>query len=451
MNPNDPDSSKQDSSITSSSKAGLPEYNPSKAGLSEQGMSEPDLSEQGLSRHSISRQAQLDQNPPEKIHLDIGFMRLTDSAPLIIAQELHFFERFGLQVKLCREVSWANIRDKVAIGALDAAQMLAPMPLLSTPGQQANNRAFITGLMLSLNGNAITLATGICEQLNLSTDDSPCDRPEPILAARRLKQLISTRPKQLTLATVYAHSMHTFQLRHWLESGGICPDKDVQIIVLPPEQMVENLARGAIDGFCVGEPWNTAAIQAGIGSALVSGYQIWNNAPEKALVVTEHWHQQHPGSHLRLRMAIMAAAAWLSEPENRLAATGILASKEYLNLPEHLIKPALLGDFQYSKQCKPLSNPDFMVFHRYLAGFPWRSRGECLLRQSYALLDKTAEDNEISALVTNVYRTDLYREAASLLDYTYPDQDSKSEGSHSSAYTFEEGIELGPDLILSAE
>lgn len=436
MNPSDSDSSKPGLDKTSPSRTGSPETESSKP---------------SVSRQSISRQAQLEQNPPEKTHLEVGFMRLTDSAPLIIAQERHLFERYGLQVKLNREVSWANIRDKVAIGALDAAQMLAPMPLLSTSAQQADNNGFITGLMLSLNGNAITLATGIIEQLRLPGNDLSCDRPDPIATAQHLKQLIAAQPRQLTLATVYPHSMHTFQLRHWLESGGISPDKDVKIIVLPPEQMVENLARGAIDGFCVGEPWNTAAVQAGIGCALVSGYQIWNNAPEKALVVTERWHQQHPGSHLRLRMAVMEAASWLSRHSNRLAATSILASKEYLDLPEHLIKPALLGDFQYSKQCKPVSNPDFMVFHRYHAGFPWRSRGECLLRQSYVLLDKTAEDNEINAVVEKVYRTDLYRQAASLLDYACPTQDTKSEGQHDSTHIFEEGIELGADLILGAE
>lgn len=443
MNTNDPNSSKQGSSKKLPSTK-----NASKTAVRDYSTSKPESSKQGLSEQSPSRLSQLEQHPPEKTDLNIGFMRLSDSAPLIIAQQQRFFERFGLQVKLCREVSWANIRDKVAIGALDAAQMLAPMPLLSTPGQHAKHSVFITGLMLSLNGNAITLSTGLCEQLNLAVDGSPYGRPEPILAAQRLRQLISTQSRQLTLATVYPHSMHSLQLRHWLKLGGICPDKDLKIIVLPPEQMVKNLAQGAIDGFCVGEPWNTAAIQAGIGSALVSGYQIWNNAPEKALVVTEHWHQQHPATHLRLRMAIMAASAWLSKPENRVTTAGILASKAFLDLPEHLIKPALLGNFQYSKQGKPVNNPDFIVFHRYLAGFPWRSRGECLLRQSYALQDRLVGDNKISALVKKVYRTDLYREAASLLDYRYPKQDSKPEASHGSAYTFEEGIELGADLIL---
>ncbi|MBQ0719349.1 MAG: ABC transporter substrate-binding protein [Gammaproteobacteria bacterium] len=386
-------------------------------------------------------------SPAEKNNLDIGFMRLTDSAPLIIAQEKHFFERFGLTVNLKREVSWANIRDKVAIGSLDAAQMLAPMPLLTSPGIDHCKSPFITGLMLSLNGNAITLAEKISKQLDLP----PSDQPDPILAAQRLKKFIETQPRQLTLATVYPYSLHTFQLRHWLQSGGISPDRDIKIIVLPPEQMVDNLARGLIDGFCVGEPWNTVAVQSGIGSTMVSGYQIWNNAPEKILAVTERWHQQNPSTHLRLRLALMEAASWLSDPENRQLAISILARKQYLNLPEHMIKPALLGNFQYSKQSKAVENTDFIVFHRYHAGFPWRSRAEYLLRKNFELQGRTADRNKIYPLIKKVYRTDLYREAAALLGYDCPTDDYKDEGKNNTTYTFSAGIQLGPDLILNGE
>lgn len=383
----------------------------------------------------------------EKTHLDIGFMRLTDSAPLIIAQEKHFFERFGLKVKLSREVSWANIRDKVAVGSLDAAQMLAPMPLLTSPGTDHCQSPFITGLMLSLNGNAITLSDKISTQLDLP----PGDQPDPILAARRLKECLKTRPEQLTLATVYPYSLHTFQLRHWLESGGISPDRDVKIIVLPPEQMVDSLSRGLIDGFCVGEPWNSVAVQSGIGSTLVSGYQIWNNAPEKALVVAERWHQENPSTHLRLRLALMEAATWLSHPENRLLAISLLAKKQYLNLPEHVLKPALQGSFQYSKQSLPVANPDFIVFHRYHAGFPWRSRAEYLLRKNFELQGRTITCNEICPLIKKVYRTDLYREAATFLDYNCPTSDYKDEGNSDAIHTLTDGIKLGPDLFLNGE
>ncbi len=388
-------------------------------------------------------------SPAEKTQLNIGFMRLSDSAPLIIAHEQKFFERYGLEVTLSREVSWANVRDKVAVGTLDASQMLAPMPLVTSPGLKNTSGPFITGLMLSLNGNAITLSSGLSKQLDVERNKTGDNCPDPVLAARQLGEIVRTLPRQLTLATVYPYSMHTFQLRHWLRLGGICPDLDVNIIVLPPEQMVDNLARGIIDGFCVGEPWNTAAVQAGIGSSVVSGYQLWNNAPEKALVVTEHWHNKHPFTHLRLRLAIMEAATWLSQQENREASVPILARKQYLDLPEHMIKPALLGDFQYNKHSRALKNQDFIVFHRYQAGFPWRSRAEYLLRKNFELQGITIDDSEACTLIEKVYRADLYREAALLLGYDSPSTDYKNEGSHATSYLFEGSIELGPDLFLN--
>lgn len=389
--------------------------------------------------------------PAEKTQLNIGFMRLSDSAPLIIAQEQKFFQRYGLDVALSREMSWANVRDKVAVGTLDASQMLAPMPLVSSPRLKNTSGPFITGLMLNLNGNAITLSSGLSKQIDVAANKTGDHCPDPVLAARQLGEIVTTLPRQLTLATVYPYSMHTFQLRHWLALGGICPDRDVKIIVLPPEQMVDNLARGIIDGFCVGEPWNTAAVQAGIGSSVVSGYQLWNNAPEKALVVTEHWHNKHPSTHLRLRLAIMEAAAWLAHQENRQASVSILARKQYLDLPEHMIKPALLGHFQYNKHSGAIKNQDFIVFHRYQAGFPWLSRAEYLLRKNIGLQGSTIEDSEACQLIEKVYRADLYREAASFLGYSYPSIDYKNEGSHATSYLTEDSIELGPDLFLNGE
>ena len=391
----------------------------------------------------------------EKSQLNIGFMRLTDSAPLIIAQELHFFERYGLEVTLSREVSWANVRDKVAVGALDASPMLAPMPLVTSPGLKNNTSPFITGLMLSLNGSAITLASELYKQLDLgalvSSLNCGDNRPDPVLAAQKLGQIINVLPGQLTLAIAYPYSMDTFQLRHWLKLGGLCPDRDVKIIVLPPEEMVDNLARGAIDGFCVGELWSSVAVQTGIGSTVVSGCQRWNNVPEQALVVTEHWHKSYPSTHLRLRLSIMEAATWLSQPENLQASVSILARKNYLDLPEHLLKSALLGPYQYSKQGGLEENPDFIVFNRYQAGFPWRSSAECLLGENFELQGVSSEHSEATQLIEKVYRTDLYREAAAVLGYSCPSTDYKIEGCNSSASLCEHTKDRDRGLFLNGD
>ena len=379
----------------------------------------------------------------EKTRLHVGFMRLTDAAPLAIARERGFFEEFGLDVELIREVSWANIRDKVTVGALDAAQMLAPMPLATSLGLAGQRCQLLTGLMLNLNGNAITLATGLHEQLG----EGAVPPADPVAAAHGLARWIAggRRP---TFATVYSFSTHTLQLRLWLAAGGIDPDTQVRLIVLPPEQMVDSLARGIIDGFCVGEPWNSAAVQAGVGVVAASGYEIWNNAPEKVLGVTAHWHRDHPGTHLRLRLALMRAAEWLADPEHRRQTAIVLSAPHYLDVPESLLLPALLGNLQYRRNGPIVRNPDFLVFHRYHAGFPWRSRAESLLRQCLELLNKSLTATEIETLVAASYRTDLYRDCAAWLAWPCPSRDEKIEGVHAAAHEFEPGVRLGADLLL---
>ena len=379
----------------------------------------------------------------EKTRLQVGFMRLTDAAPLAIARERGFFAEVGLDVELVREVSWANIRDKVTVGALDAAQMLAPMPLVTSLGLAGQRCQLLTGLMLNLNGNAITLAAGLHEQLG----EGAVPPADPLAAARGLARWIASG-RRPTFATVYSFSTHTLQLRLWLAAGGIDPDTQVRLIVLPPEQMVDSLARGIIDGFCVGEPWNSAAVQAGVGVVAASGHEIWSNAPEKVLGVTEHWHDQHPGTHLRLRLALMRAAQWLVEPEHRRQAAKLLSAPCYLDVPEALLLPALLGNFQYRRNGPVVGNPDFLVFHRYQAGFPWRSRAEWLLRECLSLLGKSLPDSEIAALIVASYRTDLYRECAERLGWNCPTMDYKAEGQHAGAHDIAPGVRLGPDLML---
>ena len=177
---------------------------------------------------------------------------------------------------------------------------------LGAGGMRAN---LLTGLSLGLNGNAITLSRALWEALGGERDASA----PGMAAALRARIAGSPGAEPLTLATVHLFSMHTFQLRMWLRAGGVDPDREVRIIVLPPEQMCDSLARGIIDGFCVGEPWNTLAVQQGIGAVAATGHEIWNNAPEKVLGVTEAWHNHHPATHLRLRIAIMAACQALAE------------------------------------------------------------------------------------------------------------------------------------------
>lgn len=384
--------------------------------------------------------------PAEKRQLDLGFIRLTDSSPLIMAQELGYYDKYGLEIQLHREVSWANLRDKLVAGVLDAAQMLAPLPLATSLGVGGMRAEVISGLALSLNGNAITIGQSLSNTIAGLGGD-------PILGAQysasAFAEYLRSGKHSVTLATAHTFSCHTMLLRSWLRSGEIDPDRDVRIIVLPPEQMVDSLARGIIDGFCVGEPWNSMAVQYGIGSVQATGYQIWNNHVEKVLGVTENWHQVHPGSHLRLRLALMEACRWLSDPANRERTVSVLAQPCYLDLPEEVLRPSITGRFNFSKGGPTIDLPHFHVFGRFQAGFPWRSDGQWLLQHIGELLGKTFDPADVKALVQRTLRTDLYREAARQLGIACPSQDYKPLNRHAENWEIEPGIELGPDLMLT--
>jgi ABC-type nitrate/sulfonate/bicarbonate transport system substrate-binding protein len=383
--------------------------------------------------------------PAEITQLRIGYMRLTDSAPLILAREAGLYAEYGLDVELVREVSWANLRDRLALGDIDAAQLLSPLPMLSSWGQGGLRAELLTGLVLSLNGNAITVSTRLWQEIGGLGAQG---RPDALAASRNLKQALAAGGQAPTFATVHLCSMHTVQLRLWLQAGGIDPDQDVKVIVLPPEHMSDSLARGIIDGYCVGEPWSTQAVQQGIGAIVATGYQIWNNAPEKVLAVTARWHQHHPGTHLRLRLALMQACAQLADPAVCSQMAAILSRPEYLDLPEQLLSPSLRGQLRFIKQQLPVKTADFHVFSRYHAGFPWRSSAALLTQHCSRAIGRPISAEEGISLAQQCYRPDLYREAARWLGVPSPARDIKQENLHSGSWEIEPGIVLGADLSL---
>ncbi|MEL7046156.1 MAG: CmpA/NrtA family ABC transporter substrate-binding protein [Pseudomonadota bacterium] len=387
--------------------------------------------------------------PAENPELRLGYLRLSDSVPVIAAYELGLYERFGLQVQLQREVSWANVRDKLVMGDLQAAQMLAPLPLSTTLGLGGLRAPIVTGLTLSLNGNAITVSSSLDALLREHGSDPVNSAASSALALRRYLDARGGGA-ELTFAAAHSFSCHSFQLRRWMRAGGVDPDRDVRIIVLPPQQMVDSLARGVIDGFCVGEPWNTVAVQLGIGAVQATGYQIWNNAPEKVLGVTEAWHERHPATHLRLRLALMEASRWLAAQSNREAVVEMLQAPQYLDLPEIRLRPSLTGEFVFRKGEAPVSMPDFHVFSRYLAGFPWRSGADRLMKHMGSQLGREFSREQVGSLIQQCFRTDLYREAARWLNEPAPDSDYKQDDCHDDVWSLAPGIELGPDRLLAA-
>lgn len=367
----------------------------------------------------------------EKENLTIGFIPLTDCAPLVVAKEQGFFQKYGLNVTLSKEASWANIRDKLAYGVLDSAHMLATMPITNTLGLASWKKDTITALVLGVNGNAITISNSLYNELKLLSPDFDTKRP---VTADVLKQLVDVRKSSgkpaLNFAHVFPSSTHNYFLRYWLASAGIDPDNDVSLSVIPPQQMVKNLEANSIDGFCVGEPWNQYAVQKGIGHALITSYEIWNNAPDKVLGVNKDWAYTHPNTHKALLKALIEAAAWADKDENREQVAELLSREEYINVPVEVISPPLKGQYKYHPDADMQPLQDFNVFHRYNAGFPWLSHSAWYLSQMIRWGD-ISNSLDIKSILKDIYWVDFYRQVADEMGMNYPQQNIKSEGVHS--------------------
>ncbi len=378
-----------------------------------------------------------------KTDLTLGYMPLTDSLPLLAAAQLGFFRDQGLDVTLQEEVSWANIRDKVIVGQFDGAHMLAPMVMASTLGLGGLNKPLIAPYSLNLGGNGMTLSASLYRELESTTRG----RPGPA----SLKQLIEQRKLEkqppLVLAVVFPYSSHNLLLRYWLASAGIDPDRDVTTVVLPPSQMVDHLRLGHIHGFFAGEPWNAVATADGIGCCVATGRDIWQNAPNKVLGVTEDWARANPDTLDALLRALYRAGAWLDG--NRAQAVSLLA--EYLPVDRRALAPALLGHTGYRPDSGDAPEPDLLVFHRYLANFPWVSHGYWFLNQM-ARWGWLPGDQDLSAVAATCYRPDLYRRA--LADTPLPGQDWKGEGIHAGPWRLETSqgeIGMGADTFIDGE
>ncbi|MDJ0740957.1 MAG: nitrate ABC transporter ATP-binding protein [Gammaproteobacteria bacterium] len=386
----------------------------------------------------------------EKQRLALGFVPLTDCAPLVVAREKGFFAQHGLDAELSRESSWANIRDKVSTGILDGAQMLAPMPLASVL-ESSRSKPMVTALSLDLNGNAITVSKELYGRM-LASGVKGLDKPQgSAMALRRvIEDDIANGRKKMSFAMVFPDSSHNYLLRYWMASAGINPDRDVDLVVVPPPQMGNYLRAGLLSGYCVGEPWNTYAVTEGLGHTLVTSYDIWNNHPEKVLGVTRIWAETNPNTHVALVSALIQACQWLDEPNNRIEAAEILSQGRYVNAPVDVLEKSLAGHLQYSSGQAIRKVDDFNVFHRYTANFPWRSHAVWFLGQMQRW-GHAPDDIGVGNITRTVYRSDVYREAAKALGLAVAPDDFKLEGAHDAVWQLDAGDEqllMGPDSFM---
>lgn len=275
--------------------------------------------------------------PIEKNQISIGLMPLIDSAPIIWAQHRGYFQQFGLNVHLSHEVSWASLRDRLAYGALDAAQCLAPMILAANLGADQVGIPFTSALTLSENWGAITLSNHLVHQLNIANVTGPGQSAQAI--SEYLQQGHSIK-----LAHVFQFSMHHFLLREWLSLAGLDWSQDqVSFFTVPPAQMVEQLKRGKIDGFCVGEPWNTVAVSQDIGTVVANAQSIFPQGADKVLGVTQHWAKQYPYTHQAMVAAVMLAQQDLIDPANDIELSELLQHSGIVQLSGTWLSAALEG------------------------------------------------------------------------------------------------------------
>jgi NitT/TauT family transport system ATP-binding protein len=361
--------------------------------------------------------------------LTLGFIPLVDCAPLVVAAELGFAAAEGLVLDLVRETSWANIRDRVMLGHFQAAHMLGPLPIASTLGIGSHIEApMVAPFSFGLGGNAVTVSLRLHNEIAEETGGAE-DGPTGI--ARAIAGVVAKRRKAgappLTIAMVFPFSGHNYELRYWLASAGLDPDRDVRLVVLPPPFMVDALAEGHVDAFCVGEPWNSIAVDRGVGAIVVTKSALWRQGPEKVLGLRADFAERDPEALYALIRALYRSATWAGDPANREALAQLLARPAYLGATAATILRSLTGEIVTAPGGAPWSIPDFMVFHDHAANFPWQSHALWFYSQMVRW-GQTEYSAESADAARRVYRPDLYRTALKPTEADLPNASSKVEG-----------------------
>lgn len=357
--------------------------------------------------------------------LNIGFLPLVDAALPILAQAHGFAEQEGLQLNLVRDVSWASVLDRLLYGHTDMAHMLAPLAIAATLGRGRPAKALSVPFILGLNGNAITASLKLAETLV-----EPGQLGDPYHVGQRLKVEIARRGamgERVKFGVVHRYSSHNYKLRYWLAECGIAPDSDVDIVTIPPPFAADALASAEVDGICVGEPWNSVAVERGIGQIVLVTAQIWRRGVEKVLAMPAAKLAENRDVTERMVRALHGAAKHFVDPENWYTNAAILARSEYLDGSPKLIHRAISDQVLLARGTKPTHIPDFMFQYREAANFPWVSQASWLYSQMVRWdgLEYSAADQ---ACAEKVFRPDVYRTALRGFDTPIPGANLKLEG-----------------------
>lgn len=340
--------------------------------------------------------------------LHIGFIPLVDASALIVAVDKGFAAAEGLDVTLVREVSWSNVRDKLNIGLFDAAHLLAPVAIASSLGLGHVKVPIVAPFNLGLNGNAITVSPALHAAIMGELDG---EATNPMATALALSRVVAKRraggAEPLTFGMTFPFSTHNYQLRFWMAAGGVDPDEDVRLVVLPPPYMVDSLANGQVDAFCVGAPWNSVAVDLGVGHILHFVSDILVRAAEKVLAVRQSWSERNPEVLAALMRAAFRAAEFIENPENRTETAGILAQPERIGVDAEVIQRTLDGRLKVSPDGTRRESNRYLLVGREGAARPDPVQAAWLYAQMVRW-GQTAMRPEALKTAMGVFRPDLY-------------------------------------------
>ena len=359
-----------------------------------------------------------------KEKLRIGFIPLVDAAALVVAVDHGFAAAQGLDIELVREVSWSNVRDKLNIGLFDAAHLLSPVAIASSLGIGHVRVPLVAPFNLGLNGNAITLSPRLFAALAGAADG---DIADPMVSALALAQVIAERracgADVLTFGMTFPFSNHNYQLRFWMAAGGIDPDEDVRLVVLPPPYMVDSLTNGQVDGFCVGAPWNSVAVQSGVGRILHFGCAIMARVSEKVLAVREQWSASNPDTLAALIRALAQAGDFVHDVGNRTAVAAALSRR--LDVPADIIGRTLAGELKIAANGVVAADSRYIMTGGHVSNRPDPVQAAWLYAQMARWGQAPlSEDTRLAA--QSVFRPDLYD--AALGSTSGPHNDEPRDG-----------------------
>ena len=347
---------------------------------------------------------------PEVKKATLGYIALTDSAPLIVAKERGLYAKYGMpEVEVAKQASWGGTRDNLVLGGgsggIDGAHILTPMPYLMQTGRIVQNSQPMPMSILArlnTNGQAISVSKALMK-VGAKLDAAP------------LKAAFAARQGSNKIAMTFRGGTHDLWIRYWLAAAGIDPDRDVETIVVPPPQMVANMKVGTMDAFCVGEPWNDQLVNQGLGySACVTG-EIWKDHPEKSLAMRSDWVAKNPRAAEAITAAVIEAQLWADMPENKTELAAMLGRRAWFNVPPADILPRSRGDIAYGDGRKLEASPLRMKFFADHASYPFRSHELWFLVENmrWGVLPG---DTDTKALIATVNREDIWRSAARLAD-----------------------------------